>query len=235
MARSDAYKPTLESPVEKYLTWSSNDKCFAYYSKAANKMVQVPLPVKLIHFDEFATIKGFHDRSGSSIYSNEVKSVNFEELNVRSFKGGELAKGMYKDIKAKVNELGGSYHTSLYALLDGEIVNIQMKGSAVQAWSDFAKESRKSFLSSYIEVKSAIEAKKGSVKYTTPEFKIGDLIDAKESKAADAKYDELMEYFNARKANANQSSSSNAVASYPEAEEVVSVAPSQDEFDALPF
>lgn len=234
MARSDAYKPTLESPVEKYLTWSSNDKCFAYYSKQLNKMVQVPLPIKLIHFDEFATIKGFHDKSGSSIYSNEVKSVKFEELNVRSFKGGELAKGLYQDIKAKVNELGGSYHTSLYALLGDEIVNIQMKGSAVQAWSDFTKEGRKSFLTNYIEVNSAVEAKKGSVKYSTPEFKIGGAIESKVATAADVKYDELVAYFAARKANASQAQVSAAtVTAYPEAEEVL--APLKDDFDALPF
>lgn len=234
MARSDAYKPTVESPVQKYLTWSSNEKCFAYYSKDAGKMVQVPLPIKLIHFDEFATIKGFHDKSGSSIYSNEVKSVKFEELTVRSFKGGELVAGLYQDIKPKVNELGGSYHTSLYALLNGEVVNIQIKGSAVQAWSDFSKENRKSFLSNYIEVNSALEAKKGSVKYSTPEFKIGVPIDTKESASADVKYDGLVEYFGARAANASQARSTEN-ATYAEVEEVVQVVPSKDEFDALPF
>jgi len=232
MARSDAYKPTLESPVGKYLTWSSNDKCFAYYSKSLNKMVQVPLPVKLIHFDEFATIKGFHEKSGSSIYSNEVKSVKFEELVVRSFKGGELARGLYNDIKPNVNAIGGTYHTSLYALLDGEIVNIQMKGAAVQAWSEFAKEARKSFLGNYIEINAATDAKKGSVKYSTPTFTIGAAIESKVSAAADAQYDELVAYFSARKAAS--ASSAAVVAEVLEVANPVEV-PSQDEFDALPF
>ena len=33
MARADAYRTTVESPVKKYLSWSSNDKCFNFYDK----------------------------------------------------------------------------------------------------------------------------------------------------------------------------------------------------------
>jgi len=233
MARSDAYKTAVESPVTAYLNWSSNDKCFTYWNKETSQMSKVALPVTLIHFDEFATIKGFHDKSNSSIFSNEVKSTKFEELTVRSYKGGELAKGLYADIKAKVNEIGGSYHTSLYALSNGKIINIAMKGAVVQAWSEFTKENRKNFLGNFIEINSSLDAKKGSVKYSVPVFTIGKAIPADVSAKADESYDALVAYFKDRKANA-QSQQSDLVAEEIPAL-VASEAPSQDEFDGLPF
>lgn len=232
MARSDAYQTTLESPVSAYLSWSSNDKCFTFWNKETKQMSKVSLPVKLIHFDEFATIKGFHDKSSSSIFSNEVKSTKFEELVVKSYKGGELARGLYADIKGKVNEVGGTYHTSVYALMGDSIVNIAMKGATVQAWSEFTKENRKSFLGNFIEINGSVDAKKGSVKYSTPLFTIGEAIPAEVSKEADKSYDVLVEYFKARKASAKSSAEEQPAEVY--ATQEVNT-PSKDEFDGLPF
>ena len=159
-----------------------------------------------------ATIKGWHDASGSGIYSNEVKSTKNEPLSVRAFKGGEIANGLYQDIKSKVNSAGGDYHVSLYAELNGEIVNFSFKGAALMTWSDFAKENRKSFLGNYINVVGALDAKKGSVKYSTPVFQIGESIEASASDLADKNYDGLKDYFNARKSNSN--SAADEVSSY---------------------
>lgn len=203
MSRADAYRTTVESPVKKYLSWSSNDKCFTFYDKETKENKKLTLPLTLIHLDEMSTIKGWHDASGSGIYSNEVRSTKNEELNVRAFKGGDLTKGIYQDIKLKVQSLGGHYCTSIYAFVDNEIVNISLKGSALMAWSDFAKDNRKSFLGNTIEVNSATEGKKGAVKYTTPAFTLGKGISLDTSEKAESAYDLLKEYLDSRKASAN--------------------------------
>ena len=205
MARSDAYATTAQSPVKKYLSWSSNEKCFTYWDKEAKENKKLPLPVKFIHYDEMATIKGWHDASGSGIYSNEVKSTKNEPFTVRAFKGGEIASGLYQDIKGKINSSGGDYYVSLYAELGGEIVNFSFKGAALMTWSNFSKENRKQFQGNYINVLSASDEKKGSVKYSVPVFTIGNEIEASTSEAADKKYDNLVDYFKARKANSASS------------------------------
>lgn len=199
MARSDAYKTSTESPVKKYLSWSSNDKCFTYYDRELKENKKLPLPLKLIHLDEMATIKGWHDPSTSGIYSNEVKSTKNEPLTVRAFKGGDLASGLYQDIKLKVNGLGGDYHASIYFFLNGEVVNLAIKGSALMTWSEFAKENRKTFLGSYIEITGALDAKKGSVKYSIPVFKAGGAIELSVNEKAEDAYDNLQAYFKSRK------------------------------------
>jgi hypothetical protein len=206
MARSDAYATTAQSPVKKYLSWSSNEKCFTYWDKEAKENKKLPIPVKFIHYDEMATIKGWHDASGSGIYSNEVKSTKTEPLTVRAFKGGEIATGLYQDIKGKVNASGGDYYVSLYAELGGEVVNFTFKGAALMTWSNFSKENRKQFLGNYINVLSASDEKKGSVKYSVPVFTIGNNIDASTSDLSDKNYDELVAYFKARKANSANAS-----------------------------
>jgi hypothetical protein len=205
MARSDAYAGVVQSPVKKYLSWSSNEKCFTYWDKETKQDKKLELPIKFIHYDEMATVKGWHDASGSAIYANEVKSTKAEDLHVRAFKSKmPIAEGLYQDIKPAVNAAGGSFHLSLYAELNGEVVNFSFKGSGLGAWSEFAKDNRKSFLGNYINVTGAQEEKKGSVKYTIPVLVIGDAIEDSVKPSADKKYDELVAYFKARKANANQ-------------------------------
>ena len=207
MARADAYSEAVKSPVTKYVTWSSNDKCFSYYDREQKVNVPLKLPVKIIHFRDFASIKGFDDRSQSSIYSNEVTSVKNEPLVVRSFKGGELIKGLYADIKLKLKELGGKYNMSMYAMIDGELVNISIGGAILQHWSDFSKDNRNKFLTNYINVNSALDLKKGSVKYSVPAFSLGDTIEPLASNNADVLDDQLLEYFKKRKQQSSEESS----------------------------
>lgn len=203
MARSDAYAGVIQSPVKKYLSWSSNEKCFTYWDKEAKENKKLSLPVKFIHYDEFATIKGWHDPSNSGIYSNEVKSTKTEKLVVRTFNNKILADGLYQDIKPSVNSAGGDYHVSLYAEMNGEIINISLKGAALGTWSNFSKDHRKFFLGSYINVIGAQDEKKGSVKYSVPVFQVGDGIEADVKASADNRYDDLVAYFKARKASGN--------------------------------
>jgi hypothetical protein len=176
MARLE--RPTSESsnPATKFLQWKSNDKCFSYYDKSKGENVLVPLPLKFVFLEHYHTIKGWNDKTESGIYSNEVFLIGQEPLTVKAFKGGEIASGLYSDIRNKVKDAGGVYHRSVYVMLeDGEIANLQFKGSAVSSYSDFFKENQNNIENdSWCLVSSAKEGKKGAVKFTTPDFKLGD-------------------------------------------------------------
>ena len=160
------------NPAKKFLEWSSNDKCFKYYDKQTEENVLVPLPLKFVIVEHYHTVKGWNDASQSGIYSNEVLYTSNDELEVKSFKEGLIAKGLYKEIRQKVNDAGGHYCRSIYAVTkDLELINISLKGSAVSSYSDFIKEfGDYNFDKNWIEISEAKEMKKGAVNYTVPVF-----------------------------------------------------------------
>mgnify|MGYP003126400918 FL=1 len=180
-------RPTTGSgtPVTKYLNWKSNDKAFSYYDKEKGENVKVELPLKFLFLEHYHTVKGWNDASESGIYSNEVYSIGKEELNVKAFKGGDIAKGLYKENREKIVNAGGVYHRSVYAMLpDGDLVNFQLKGIGVKAYSDFYNDNNHLLDNRWIEINSAKEGKKGAVKFSSPEFTIGDNITKAEDKMA---------------------------------------------------
>ena len=118
-----------QRPTNIYLEWKSNDRCFSYWDNEAKENVALELPQKFLFLQHYHTVKGWDNGSESKIYSNEVYFIGKEEMNVRSYKGGGIVKGIYKEIKDKLN--GGRYHRSIYVMLeDGTIANISLKGAA---------------------------------------------------------------------------------------------------------
>jgi len=185
MARLNRPTNETSNPVAKYLNWKSNDKCFSYYDKAKGENVKVELPIKFLFLEHYHTVKGWNDSSESGIYSNEVYSIGKEPLNVKAFKGGELGSGLYKEIKEQIKNAGAVYHRSVYAMLEGgELVNFQLKGIGVKAYSDFYNDNNHLLDNQWIEVNSAKEDKKGSIKFSSPEFTIGGNITKAEDKLA---------------------------------------------------
>lgn len=183
------------NPTTKYLEWKSNDKAFSYYDKEASQNVKLELPLKFLFLQHYHTVKGWNDASESGIWANEVFYIGSEEMTVRAFKGGEIASGLYKDIKAKVNSAGGRYHRSIYIMLeDGSLANLSLKGAGVKEWSDFMEANKNLVDNQWVEVNDAKDAKKGSVKYSTPNFTIGKNLSAKESASADNVARELQDY-----------------------------------------
>jgi hypothetical protein len=181
--------------ANKFIKWKSNDKCFAYYDKEANENKIITLPFTFLVLDELHTIKGWNDASSSQIYSNEVKFISKEPLTVKPFKGNEIAKGLYKDIKEKIVTAGGHYTKSIYIMLeDGTIGNIQLKGSAVQKWGDFTQKTRERLPEEWIQVKTALEGKKGTVKFWTPEFTFLRSLNEDEANQADEAFNTLETY-----------------------------------------
>lgn len=172
-------KPEQKSknPATKFLEWKSNDKTFEYYDKEKKEKVLLTLPLKFVILEHYHTVKGWHDASKSGIYSNEVLFTGSEEITVKSYEGGELAKGLYKDIKHSVNEKGGHYCRSIYVVLSsGELANISLKGSSVRQYSEFDKLNSNKWQTNWFSVTGAKDEKKGSVKYSTPIFEVADEI-----------------------------------------------------------
>lgn len=196
--RRQAFAQPQSNPATKFLEWKSNDQCFEYYDKEAQKKVQVPLPFKFLVLDELHTVKGWNDATQSAIYSNEVKYISKEPMTVKPFKGNEIAKGLYKDIKDKVVSAGGHYTKSIYIMLeDGLLANIQLKGSAVQKWGEFTNKTRNRLADEWVVVAKALEGKKGAVKFFTPEFGFEKSLTKNEGLLADNCYNILEAYLNA--------------------------------------
>ena len=228
MARLERPTTGSKNPAQKFISWKSNDKCFSYYDKEASQNVKVELPFKFLFLEHYNTVKGWNDASESGIYSNEVYSIGKEEMKVSSFKGGEIATGLYKDIKAKVNSAGGKYHRSVYVLLeDGTIANLQLKGSAVSNYSTFYADNNHLLDNQWVEVNSAEDGKKGAIKYSMPVFTIGKVIDRAFDEKANEQVKVLQEYINDYKAKGTSVNDVEVVAEEVKADKV--------ETDDIPF
>lgn len=187
--------PKSANPTSKYLEWKSNDKSFSYYDKEAGENVKVELPLKFLFLQNYHTVKGWNDASESGIYSNEVFYIGSEPMTVRSFKGGVIAEGLYKDIKPTITAAGGKYNRSIYVMLeDGTVANISLKGSGVRQWSDFMEANKNLIDNQWIEVLTSNDEKKGSIKYSTPEFTVGANLTKQDSAKADDVAAELKNY-----------------------------------------
>lgn len=196
--RKSAFAQPQSNPATKFFDWKSNDKCFSYYDKEKQINVQIPLPFKFLVLDELHAVKGWNDATSSGIYSNEVKFISKETMTVKPFKGNEIAKGLYKDIKEKIVAAGGHYVKSIYIMLeDGSLANIQLKGSAVQKWGEFTTKTRSRLTDEWVVVEKAVEGKKGAVKFNTPEFKFLQSLSESESIIADNAFDILENYLKA--------------------------------------
>ena len=183
------------NPTAKYLSWKSNDKQFSYYDKASGENVAVQLPFKFVFLQHYHPIKGWNDATEAGIYSNEVFFIGKEPLTVQTFKGKKIASGLYSQIKQDVIAGGGKYHRSVYVMLeDGSIANISLKGSSVKEWSDFMEDSKNLIDNQWVEVASAKDQKKGSIKYSVPEFTLGATLNKKASDNADLAATNLKQY-----------------------------------------
>jgi hypothetical protein len=186
--RKQAFAQPQSNPSTKYIEWKSNEKSFSFYDKETKANVSIPLPFKFLTLDELHTVKGWNDATSSAIFSNEVKYISKDIMTVKPFKGNEIAKGLYKDIKEKIVAAGGHYTKSVYIMLeDGSLANLQLKGSAVQAWGEFTQKTRSRLSDEWVSVKTSKEGKKGAVKFSIPEFGFdGSLSDEQENMADDA-------------------------------------------------
>ena len=201
VSRANEYKKKATNPCKKFYTWSSNYKCFTYYDREEKANIKVDLHIRFITLKQLSTVKGWDNDSASGIYSNEVENLFTDVLNVRAFKGGDIAQGIYSDIRTAVIEKGGHYEKSIYCIDGtGEMINIAFKGSGVSSWSDFLNaQGADRLLNEWVIVDEAIAKKNGAVSYSIPAFSFLKELSTDEIGEADTKYKTLMEYFNAYK------------------------------------
>lgn len=196
--RRQAFAQPQSNPATKFIDWKSDDKHFSYYDKELKENVAIPLPFKFLTLDELHTVKGWSESCKSAIYANEVKFISKEVLTVKPFKGNEIAKGLYPDIKEKIKAAGAHYMKSIYIMLeDGSLANLQLKGTSCQAWGEFTQKTRSRLPDEWVTVEKAIDGKKGAVKYSTPEFKFDKSLSESESVMADDAFAILEMYLKA--------------------------------------
>jgi len=206
------------NPSTKFLHWKSNDQNFEWYNKETKEKIKVKLPLKVLFLEHYHTVKGWSDSSNSGIWSNEVFSSMNEEMEVKN-SNGVIVKGIYSEHKVLINNAGGSYHRSIYCMTEqGEIINLQLKGSAVGGinadksedgkdvlgWNTFYGGSKKKNIkgvshlldNQWIEINLAKKGKSGSVTYSIPFFEVGAILTKKENDLANKSASILQEYMN---------------------------------------
>lgn len=191
------------NPAARFLEWKSDEQKFAYYDKEKKTNIFVDLPITFLVLEEYHTVKGFSDSDQTGIYANEVLQTGTDEMDVKTFKGRTIAKGIYKDIKGIVDAAGGRYHKSIYAVTkDGELINVSFKGACVSKWSDFtAKGAWKRLKDEWVTISESEQLQKGKVKYSVPIFKFDKSLSAKEVEMVTPLAEELVDYMSGYMAN----------------------------------
>lgn len=178
MSRSNNVE--IKNPAQRFFEWSGDEGTFFYFDKTLiddehpkGTRVKVPLPFNFLVLDVLATVTGYNEPDGVGIYSNEIKEIKTQKLTVKTFKGREIASGLYEAIKDRCTTEGGGYTSSVYiAYFEGKelkIGHIKIRGAALGAWIDYGK--KLSFYKGAISVPSFTEGKKGRVEFKIPVFK----------------------------------------------------------------
>lgn len=160
--------------------------------------VKLQLPLKVQFLEHFSTVQGWSDSNGCSIYANSVVYLNTQPFTVKLAKGGKiLAEGLYNDIKGVVNGSGGKFSKAIYAIDNqGRTICIIFKGAALASYSAFMdKVNPEQLENRWLVISDFEKKKKGSIKYTTPVFELGDTFTSDEFKLADEQYKEVKKWY----------------------------------------
>jgi hypothetical protein len=179
MSRSNPHV-NAPNPAVRWFEWNGEHGTVRHYDKDLKKNIDVALPFTFLLLDELASVRGWHDASDSVIYSTEVKDTRTDVLVVKSFKGGSLAEGLYKDIKDRVNTVGGQFVANCYIAFKhgGEglsIGSLRFKGAALGAWMEYRKAHRSELYSKAVTITGYTEGKKGKVVFRVPTFAAKDI------------------------------------------------------------
>lgn len=213
MARLERPQEKSKNPASVFLKWKSDEKCFEFWDKQNKTNVKIELPFKGLFLEHYHNVRGWHGTTDKGIFSNEVYALGTEILNVKTFgqPSVEIASGVYKEIKDKIKVAGGSYHRSIYLMLeDGTIANLQLKGVSVgglssetslqkiqiDGYSEFYKKNNHLLDNQFIVVKSFADGKKGATKFSIPVFEIGENINNETENLANEAVGILQTYMN---------------------------------------
>lgn len=155
MPRENPEGDRIINPAKKFWNWNGDKGHFEYYDKEAKKNITVTpsakTPFIFLPLRVLATVKGFCAADNSGYTSNEVSDTTQQPFTVNTWtnkKANLKAVGVWNDISEKIKSGGGKFSRSVYAAMkvgkgkELEIVNIQMYGAALGAWSDYTKENK---------------------------------------------------------------------------------------------
>jgi hypothetical protein len=186
MSRSNPQE-SAPNPAVRWFEWNGEKGLVRYYDKDSKQNVDVPLPFSFMLLDQLAGVGGWHDASDSGIYSNQVKDTRADVLVVKSFKGGILAEGLYKDIKDRVAAQGGQFVAQCYIAFKNPtelaIAVLRIKGAALREWMEFTRDNRSQLYKGAVTIPSFTEGKKGSIKYRVPVLKLAAITEASNNQA----------------------------------------------------
>lgn len=182
MSRS-APSVEVRNPVERWLEWNAQRGIISYYDRETKQKVEIGDKLTLYVLDVGRRcVKGWDAKSESGIYSREVvgKMMRTAPFVVSSFKGGEIARGLWRDIKGIVKEAGGKLCSNTYAAMevdDGRValVCLQLHGTASVDFSDFVKAKGEKAVAEddhVLEIIGSETDKSGSVTFRRPKFKL---------------------------------------------------------------
>jgi len=209
MSRSN---PTegVRNPSTRWFEWAGGaDGGFVrWYDKEAKKHIPIEGPFVFLLLDELSTIKGWHEASESAIFANEVRDTRQEVFVVKSFKGGELASGIYTNIRDRIVAVGGHYCASIYlGYKDGDelkIGNLNLKGAAAGAWMEFKRnaptkkdasgKTTKGYFVDAVKIAGYEQQKKGGTTFRVPKFALAPVAEGTNQQAV-ALDKELQAYF----------------------------------------
>lgn len=172
---------TGKNPATKFIKWSGSIKkgYFSYYDKEKKEDIVVDLSKGFFILDQdLFSITGYNEPKKMQIQSNEVRTTK-DKLTVNGWKDGQktvLMQGSYEELKERIQEsVIYKYTRCVYALLDGELVHIQLTGSAVYELGQAFKLAGNPHDRWCIHSKT-IGKTKGEVSFRYPEFAIGEKI-----------------------------------------------------------
>jgi hypothetical protein len=109
-----------------------------------------------------------------------VKDTRQDVLVVKSFKGGTIAEGLYKEIKDRVNAAGGQFNANCYIGFKDDTGALRLgclrfKGAALGAWMEFRKAHRADIYKKGLRITGYTEGQKGRVIYRVPTLNVVEL------------------------------------------------------------
>lgn len=159
----------MKNPAELFIEWSGSKGVFSFWDSEKKQRIEMPSEFTFYPVAELNTVTGFDKKNNCGIYSNEVHQYK-DTLNVKSYKGGEIASGTWSDIKGAVESKGGKYCRSVYACIEGKsgwrLVNIKFATSALGSWIDHVKKF--GVYNKGVRFYGTIDVENGSVKYKAP-------------------------------------------------------------------
>lgn len=188
MSRSN---PTADMthPCTRWHEWHG-DGHVTYYDKKQKDSpnrgnVNLGSKFPFILLEQTSCITGWHHGSSSNVVSNEVKNTLTDVLSVRSFKGGPIATGLYRDIKDKITSKanGGKYTRNLYIAYKPAkdqplaIGSLKLSGDSSFVWSEFYKENENAIKNTHgVVIDGAIYKSTGTgksmIEWNIPVFKL---------------------------------------------------------------